>query len=174
MARSQKIPRHRTNHRALVLTVGLLRGGYVQREALPDIEGDTLEARILMPQGTPLSETKSVVARVTRALEQVDQPSAPHNQRHSSHSIHPDFYTATPQPRNRPHVATIAADCLGPNSATQRLMSSFPRGGAKSALCPARWRLRWPNPALAPKDAPLRYASCPTTSRSLKPLATAF
>ena len=58
---------------AVLLTVGLMRGGYVQREALPDIDGDVLEARILMPQGTPLSETRIVVDHATRALKTVNR-----------------------------------------------------------------------------------------------------
>ncbi len=99
---------------ALLLTVGLMRGGYVQREALPDIDGDVLEARILMPQGTPLSETRSVVTHVTRALETVNQTltrEQPEGQP-LIQSTQVYYNRNTTAGEAGPHVATISADLL--------------------------------------------------------------
>lgn len=62
---------------ALVLTVGAVAAGLVKREALPDIDGDVLEARILMPQGTPLARTEAAVARVEAALARVNAALSP-------------------------------------------------------------------------------------------------
>ncbi|MGM2743239.1 hypothetical protein, partial [Bacillus cereus group sp. Bce013] len=39
---------------------GFIAGGHVGSEAMPDIDGDVLEARILMSQGTPLARTEAV------------------------------------------------------------------------------------------------------------------
>jgi multidrug efflux pump subunit AcrB len=67
---------------ALIATVGALGGGLVKREAMPEIDGDVLEARILMPQGTPLARTTEAVAQVEAALDRMnarltpDQPDA--------------------------------------------------------------------------------------------------
>lgn len=99
---------------ALTLTVGLMRGGYVQREALPDIDGDVLEARILMPQGTPLSETRQVVAHVTRALEAVNQALTPQQPEAQSliQSTQVYYNRNTTAGESGPHVATISADLL--------------------------------------------------------------
>lgn len=58
---------------ALVLTVGAVASGVVKREAFPDIDGDVLEARILMPQGTALARTAEAVAQVEAALAVVDR-----------------------------------------------------------------------------------------------------
>ncbi len=42
---------------ALILTVGALGGGVVKREAMLEIDGDVLEARLMLPAGTPLART---------------------------------------------------------------------------------------------------------------------
>jgi multidrug efflux pump subunit AcrB len=44
----------------LLGSFGFMAGGHVGSEAMPDIDGDVLEARILMPQGTPLARTEAV------------------------------------------------------------------------------------------------------------------
>ncbi|RKZ76825.1 MAG: AcrB/AcrD/AcrF family protein, partial [Candidatus Parabeggiatoa sp. nov. 3] len=46
---------------ALVGSVGMLASGRIKFSAFPDIDGDILEARILLPQGTPLAQTEAKV-----------------------------------------------------------------------------------------------------------------
>lgn len=100
---------------AFVLTVGALGGGVVKREAMPEIDGDVLEARILLPQGTPLARTEAAVAQVEAALARVNERLAPEQ---------PDGLplvrrTITRFNRNMsaggsgPHLATVSADLLG-------------------------------------------------------------
>ena len=105
---------------ALILTVGLMRGGYVQREALPDIEGDVLEARILMPQGTPLAETQSVVERVSRALVTVNESFTPAQPEGASlvQSTQVFYNRNLTAGETGPHVATITVDLLGAETRT--------------------------------------------------------
>ncbi|WP_029134586.1 efflux RND transporter permease subunit [Sedimenticola selenatireducens] len=58
-------------------SVGFMAGGHIGSEAMPDIDGDVLEARILMPQGTPLSRTEVVAERVEAAMRLIDQRLTP-------------------------------------------------------------------------------------------------
>ncbi len=51
-------------------SLALPAGGIVKFQALPELEGDTIVARVLMPQGTPLEQTERVVDQLTRALEE--------------------------------------------------------------------------------------------------------
>ena len=37
--------------------------------AFPDVEGDTIEARVLLTQGTPLWRTEAVVTQLVEALD---------------------------------------------------------------------------------------------------------
>ena len=53
----------------LLLAISAVAAGLLKFSAFPDIDGDTLEARILLPQGTPLDKTESVVDRVRDAVQ---------------------------------------------------------------------------------------------------------
>ncbi len=56
----------------LLLSVSLLISGVVKFSAFPDIEGDILQARILMPVGTSLAETEQTVEQIRHSLDQVN------------------------------------------------------------------------------------------------------
>jgi multidrug efflux pump subunit AcrB len=57
----------------LLGSAGFIAGGHIGSEAMPDIDGDVLEARILMPQGTPLARTEAVAQRVEAAMQRLDK-----------------------------------------------------------------------------------------------------
>lgn len=99
----------------LIVTVALLRAGHVQREALPEIDGDVLEARILMPQGTPLARTEDVAERVRAALLGVDARLAPAQPGGAAlvKSVQTHFNRNQSAGESGPHVATVTADLLG-------------------------------------------------------------
>jgi len=99
----------------LIVTVGALAGGIVKREAMPEIDGDVLEARILMPQGTPLSRTEDVAAQVVAALKEVDRelaPVQPGGQALVQRTI-TRFNHNRSAGESGAHVATVSADLLG-------------------------------------------------------------
>lgn len=58
-------------------SAGFMAGGHIGSEAMPDIDGDVLEARILMPQGTPLAHTEAAAARVEAAMHRLDAQYTP-------------------------------------------------------------------------------------------------
>lgn len=100
---------------ALIATVGALGGGVVKREAMPEIDGDVLEARLLLPAGTPLARSTEAVAQVETALDRVNVRLTPDQ---------PDarplvIRRITRMGRNLSagesgaHVATVAVDLLG-------------------------------------------------------------
>lgn len=99
----------------LLITVALLRGSHVQREALPDIDGDVLEARILMPQGTPLSRTAEVTEHVITALDEVNARLTPDQPGDEPlvQTVQVLFNRNVTASESGPHVATISADLLG-------------------------------------------------------------
>lgn len=61
---------------AVLAAVSLVVGGQVGFRAFPDLEGDTIEARVLMPQGTPLARTREVVDRILAGLDELDAATA--------------------------------------------------------------------------------------------------
>lgn len=53
----------------LLAAVAQLAGGNLGFTAFPELDGDVIEARILLPQGTPLERTESVVEAVLAGLD---------------------------------------------------------------------------------------------------------
>ncbi len=56
-----------------ILSISMLISGNVKFKGFPDIEGNQLDVRILMPQGTPFERTQEVVDILTHSLEQTLQ-----------------------------------------------------------------------------------------------------
>ncbi len=98
----------------LILALAMPAGGKLKFVLFPNLDGDLVEARILLPQGTPLARTKQVVERLTAALERTNQrfkPRQPGGQDLVRNQAvifgqNPDAY------ENGPHVARVVADLL--------------------------------------------------------------
>ncbi len=93
-----------------ISSVGILAGGKVKFSAFPDIDGDVIEARILLPQGTPLTRTEAVVEEVTAALERVNIEFSSVDTLVQNTQI--QFNLNTDAHEVGPHVATVTVDLL--------------------------------------------------------------
>ncbi|MDF2371802.1 MAG: efflux RND transporter permease subunit [Rhizobiaceae bacterium] len=99
---------------ALILTAGAMAGGLVKREAMPEIDGDVLEARIMLAQGTPLARTEAVVKKVETALARVSErfsPDQPDGQALVQRTISRFNYNVSAS-ESGAHLATVSADLL--------------------------------------------------------------
>ncbi|MDD5011004.1 MAG: efflux RND transporter permease subunit [Phycisphaerae bacterium] len=54
-----------------VLTIGVITGGYVKFTFFDSVEADNMIATVVMPMGTPYSQTKEIAERIEAAAEQV-------------------------------------------------------------------------------------------------------
>jgi len=99
-------------------TLGLLMGGILKTRAFPEIDGDVLQARILLPQGTPLERTETVVQKVTDALERVNLAYSPQQPEKQAliQNVNVQFGQNTDALETGPHVATVTADLLNAES----------------------------------------------------------
>ena len=95
-----------------IFSVGLVATGTVKFKAFPDLEGNNLEARVLMPQGTPLAETEAVIHTLMAALEQ-SNVTLSQNENEAlikniqlSYGVHGDVL------ENGTHLATLSIDLL--------------------------------------------------------------
>jgi len=106
----------------LLAAVSMVAGGYLKFKAFPSIDGDTVVARILLPQGTPSIRTKEVVARVERGLRKTDaalspkQPGGARLVRHVTvfYGVNSDAFGTGA------NVATISVDLLPSNLRNSR------------------------------------------------------
>src|SRR5690554_2979280 len=100
---------------AIILgSAGFIAGGHLGSEAMPDIEGDVLEARILMPQGTPLERTEAVAERIETAMRELDARLSPQQPGGAAlvEAIQVRFNHNLSAREAGPHVATVIVDLL--------------------------------------------------------------
>ena len=96
----------------LVFSVGLIVTGTVKFKAFPDLEGNSVDARVLLPQGTPLAETERVMDTILSALDKTmqelnkNEPEPLVKNVQLSYGVHGDV------PENGTHIATLSLDLL--------------------------------------------------------------
>jgi multidrug efflux pump subunit AcrB len=96
-------------------SMGMVAAGTLKFRVFPDIDGDVIEARILLPQGTPLARTEEVAVHVTSALERVNESLTPEQPqgRPLVRNVNVQFNKNIDSFEAGPHVATVSVDLLG-------------------------------------------------------------
>jgi HAE1 family hydrophobic/amphiphilic exporter-1 len=97
-----------------ISSISMVAGGYLKVKAFPDTEGDVLQARILMPQGTSLKRTEEVVDKMIAAILQINKELTPEqpDQRPLVENYSVLFNTNADAGESGPHVATLSLDLL--------------------------------------------------------------
>ena len=99
----------------LVLTAyAAIPGGLLKFRALPELESNVIQARILLPQGTPLARTEEMVERLVTALEQLDDEFSQRQKKDQRlvRNISVQFNSNKDAFESGPHLATVSADLL--------------------------------------------------------------
>ncbi|TLP44222.1 efflux RND transporter permease subunit [Cohaesibacter sp. CAU 1516] len=98
----------------LILSYGAFSSGMLKFRSFPKLESDTIQARILMPQGTPLAETEVAVQQVVAALKKVNDKFKPlqSEQRDLVNNILVYYGVNADSHEKGPHQATISADLI--------------------------------------------------------------
>ncbi len=99
----------------VILALAMLAGGKLKVVGFPSTDGDIVEARVLLPQGTPLAKTEQIVAKITQGLQQTNAHFKPLQSDEQDfvknttviYGQNPDAY------ETGPHVVRIIADLLG-------------------------------------------------------------
>lgn len=105
-----------------LVSVSMLAGGFLKFVAFPELDGDTIVARVLLPQGTPLKRTEQIIAKLQTGLDTINadlspkQPNGAPLIRHIStyYGVNADSF------ESGSHVATISADLLPSDIRTLR------------------------------------------------------
>lgn len=94
----------------MILSVAMPAGGMLKFVGFPDIEGDIIEARLLLPQGTPLLKTQALVERISAAAYQVSEQSADKGKLLNNITV---MFNQNPDANETgPHVARVVVDLL--------------------------------------------------------------
>jgi len=99
---------------AFLVSISMLAGGQLKTAAFPDLDGDVLEARILLAPGTPLARTEAVVDQVTAALDRTNThfKSRQPNQQDLVRNVLVRFAENPDATETGPHLATVSVDLL--------------------------------------------------------------
>ncbi|MHA1547428.1 MAG: efflux RND transporter permease subunit [Alphaproteobacteria bacterium] len=137
----------------LIVTVGLVGAGFVQREAIPDIDGDVVEARILMPQGTPLARTEAVVDEVIAALAATDAVFAPDQPGGQAlvKTVEIHFNRNQSARESGSHVATISVGLLDAETRATTLNQVLARWREEVGAVPGAIAVTLTEPGLGPQ-----------------------
>jgi hydrophobic/amphiphilic exporter-1 (mainly G- bacteria), HAE1 family len=95
-----------------LLSLSMLASGILKFSAFPSIEGDMLQARILMPSGTPLKQTEKVVDRLLDALNKSTDKFQQNESSKLVKAITVSYNENADAFESGPHLATITIDLL--------------------------------------------------------------
>ncbi|MCP4320663.1 MAG: efflux RND transporter permease subunit [Alteromonadales bacterium] len=96
------------------VSIALMAGGILKFKAFPDLEGDLVEVKLLLPPSTPLIETERVVAQYIDQLEIINDeltPQQPDQQALVQHTT-VEFNQNSDAFEQGAHLATIRVDLL--------------------------------------------------------------
>lgn len=98
----------------LLVSFATIPAGILKYQAFPNLESDVIQSRILLPQGSSLERTEEVVARVVKALHQLDEEFSARqsDERRMVRNISVLYNSNIDAFESGPHLATISADLL--------------------------------------------------------------
>lgn len=140
-----------------LLSIGMLVGGKLKFQAFPDVEGDIIEARILLPQGTPLWRTEEVVTRITDGIKNVDKAFTPQqpDKQHLVRNVQVRFNKNLDANETGPHVATVTVDLLTAEKRAGNLDDVINRWREEVGEIPDLIALNFKEPTIGPGGIPL-------------------
>ena len=142
---------------AFLLSLAAVAGGALKFRAFPDLDGDVIEARILMPQGTPLARTEGAVQTVTAALERVASAYAPRQPGGQAlvENVLIQFNVNADAFESGPHVATVTADLLKSEARDARVDDLLSLWREETGIIPEALTLTFKEPQIGPAGSPI-------------------
>ncbi len=98
----------------LFVSIALVAGGAVKFVGFPELDGDIAEARIILPPGSTLDQTKQVVEKLVASANKVGDRYTKENQEDSNliRYITEQYNMNADAGESGPHVATVRLDLL--------------------------------------------------------------
>lgn len=133
-----------------VLSIGMMISGIVKFKAFPDLEGNILEARILLPQGTPLSKTEELVDILLAALTKTNKTLSQDETEELVKNIQISYGVHGDVPENGPHLATLAIDLLNTEKRNTRMNDLIKLWKDNTGPLPDVLNIQYKEPRLGP------------------------
>ena len=135
-----------------IASLSMMAGGKLKFRPFPDIEGDVVEARLLLPQGTPLVHTTEVVAQLTAAIGKISAEVAPNQPDGQAlvKNINITFNSNIDAYESGPHIATVTVDLLGTEERTLNVDQVLNRWRHETGKLTDVIALKYTEPMLGP------------------------
>ncbi len=133
----------------LVISVSLLASGIIKFSAFPNVEGNLIQTRILMPTGTSLSRTEEVVKHYTETLEISNKRFSKDN-KPAVEAVTVQFNTHADAFEAGPHLATISIDMLTAEERDFSLNAFMDDWRAEAGSVPDAWSITLKEPTIGP------------------------
>lgn len=135
----------------LIASVGLMASGTLKFKGFPDIEGNNLDARILMPQGTPLKRTEEVVDQLLDTLNTTLQELPPENGDNKLvRNIKISYSVNNDANESGTHLATISLDLLNAEIRNNSLRTLMNDWRDNTPVIPDAVSIQFKEPAFGP------------------------
>lgn len=136
----------------LLASISMMAGGTLKFRPFPDVEGDVIQARLLLPQGTPLSRTTKVVAHLTDTISKISDDVAPRQPGGQPlvKSINIGFNDNIDAYESGPHIATITVDLLTSSERTLSADEILNLWRQNAGLLPDVIALKFTEPTIGP------------------------
>lgn len=105
-----------------ILSVSLLVSGVVKFSAFPNVEGDLLQARVLMPVGSSLAQTQQTIDKITHSIQAVNKNYQKEHQVPLIQGMTVQYGMNVDAFESGAHLATVSIDLL---TAEQRKQSIY-------------------------------------------------
>jgi HAE1 family hydrophobic/amphiphilic exporter-1 len=134
----------------LVFSIGLIATGTVKFKAFPDLEGNILEARILLPQGTPLVETERIVDILLDALDKTSQVLNQDETEELIKNVQLTYGNHGDVPENGSHLASINVDLLNTEKRNTRIQELIQLWEEHAGEIPGVISIQYKEPRIGP------------------------
>lgn len=140
-----------------LLSIGMVVGGKLKFQIFPDLDGDTIEARLLLPQGTPLWRTEEAAEQIAEALRRVNAEYAPLQPGGVDlvRNLQISYNTNSDAGEQGSHLATVKADLLTAETRQGRVDDILDRWRAETGLVPDAILVNFSEPVTGPAGVAL-------------------
>ena len=140
-----------------IFSIGMLVSGRIKVQGFPDLEGDVVVARLLMPQGTPLPRTEATILQILDALEVTDSVFTPQQpkERKLIQNTFVQYGQNSEAFENGPHVATITVDLLSAEERAGTIEAYLAEWRKQIGLLPDTIALTLGEPSFGPGGRPI-------------------
>ncbi len=140
-----------------LISLGLASSGALKFQGFPEVDGDQVDARVLLPQGTPFHKAQAVVAELQRSIEVLNQEfkSRQPAQQDLIKNVIVKFGENMDANESGPHIATVSIDLLSAEIRDARISEILNRWSELSELPPDVINVSFKEPGHGPGGAPI-------------------